>query len=55
MKVRQATRLEKTKDVQMKLEIIKEVLTPPDHIDSKTKDGNQLFLSDAKWEKASVG
>ena len=48
-------KMEKTQRVQVKLKILKEVLTLPEPIDAKTKDGNQLFLSDAKWEKASVG
>jgi len=48
-------RMEKTKAVQVKLEILEEVLNPSEPMDPKTRTGNQLFLSDAKWEKASVG
>lgn len=44
-----------TPDIQVKLEILKDVLNQPTPIDPNTAVGSKLFLSDAKWEKASVG
>ena len=41
--------------VKIKLEILDGALNPPTPIDPQTYEGNKLFLSDAKWEKASVG
>ena len=48
-------KMERTPDVLTKLEIIKTVLNQPTPIDPNTAVGSKLFLSDAKWEKASVG
>ena len=44
-----------TEKVKIKLEILNGILNPPDPIEPQTHQGDQLFLSDARWEKASVG
>jgi len=48
-------KMEQTPDIQAKIEILKSVLNQPTLIDPNTAAGSKLFLSDAKWEKASVG
>ena len=51
-------KLQKTEDtpkVKAKLEILRGILNPPVPPDPKTYTGARLLLSDAKWEKASVG
>jgi hypothetical protein len=48
-------RMEKTEEVKTKLEILKGILNPPVPADPKKFDGARLVLSDASWEKASVG
>lgn len=47
--------MEQTPGVQLKLEILKGILNPPTPIDPQVEAGARLSLSDAKWEKASVG
>jgi len=42
-------------DVDTKIDILKGLLFPPTPFDLKTFEGNQLYLSDAQWEKANVG
>jgi hypothetical protein len=46
---------EQTNDVKIKLEILNGILNPLKPIDPQTYEGDNLILSDAKWEKASVG
>lgn len=46
---------EQTSTVKVKLEILEGILNPPTPADPQTYKGNKLFLSDARWEKASVG
>lgn len=48
-------KMEKTPDVQAKLDILENVLNQPTPLDPNTVSGSKLFLSDAKWEKANVG
>ena len=47
--------MEKTQEVNTKLEILSGILNPPAPIDPKAYGGDRLILSDAQWEKASVG
>jgi len=51
----QLQKMEMTPDIQAKLVILKDILNQPTPIDPNTAVGSKLFLSDAKWEKASVG
>lgn len=44
-----------TEEVKRKLEILNNIINPSNPIDPQTCNGNKLILSDAKWEKASVG
>lgn len=44
-----------TNTIKIKLEILDGILNPTTPIDPQTYKGNKLFLSDSKWEKASVG
>jgi hypothetical protein len=44
-----------TNEVKIKLEILNGILNPPLPIDPQIYEGDHLILSDAKWEKASVG
>ena len=46
---------EQTNTVKIKLEILDGILNPPIPIDPQAYEGSKLFLSDAKWEEASVG
>ena len=48
-------KLEKTKEVEITLGILNGILNPPPPIDLKTTHINKLSVSDAKWEKATVG
>jgi len=48
-------KMEKTPIIQQKMEILQDILNSPKPVDPKTCVDAQLFLSDAKWEKASVG
>jgi len=48
-------KMEKTPVIQQKIEILQDILNPPNPIDPSTAIGTKLFLSDAKWGKASVG
>jgi NPCBM/NEW2 domain len=48
-------KMEKTPVIQQKIEILQAILNPPKPVDLKTYDGAKLYLSDAEWEKASVG
>jgi len=48
-------KMEKTPIIQQKLEMLQDILNQPKPIDPKTAVASKLFLSDAKWEKASVG
>jgi len=51
-------KLQKTEDtpeVKTKLDILRGILNPPVPPDPKIYEGARLLLSDAKWEKASVG
>ncbi|MDD4972441.1 MAG: NPCBM/NEW2 domain-containing protein [Paludibacter sp.] len=48
-------KMEKTPIIQQKIEIFQHILNPPKPVDPKTCDDAKLFLSDAEWEKASVG
>ncbi len=44
-----------TPEVKTKLEILRGIINPPAPPDPKTYKGARLILSDALWEKASVG
>ncbi len=48
-------RTEATSEVKTKLDILRGILNPPVPPDPKTYQGAKLLLSDAQWEKASVG
>jgi hypothetical protein len=47
--------LEETNEVKMILENLSGILNPPEPINLKTVKNDKVFLSDAKWEKATVG
>jgi hypothetical protein len=48
-------KMEKSPIIKQKIEILRGILNPSNPIDPKTTTNTKLFLSDAKWEKASVG
>lgn len=46
---------EKTKETELKLKILDNIIHPAPPADPQTATGNRLFLSDAKWDTAQVG
>lgn len=47
--------LKEQQENAQKLKILKNIIQPAEPVDPLTTTGNQLFLSDAKWENAQVG